>query len=563
MIAVIGLFAGHIPVHAQTPQQINDAARAAEKIQQEQQERQRQQFIEDARRRKESAPMTVPEAEKSAVPGNGVCREIKEIVLVGASLLSDTQQQSLISGYLNRCLTVSDIESLLAEVVKAYIDRGYISVRPYVSAQDLSGGRLEILVVEGKVESINLDDAAKSSINLKTAFPGVVGKPLNLRDVEQGLDQVNRLASNRARMEIQPGSQPGGSIVGIANEPVFPLWFSSTADNLGSESTGRNQLGATLSLDSPLRLNDFLSLTHRESLAADRSLRLSEMNSLYYSVPYGYALFSLAYNDSTYRTPVFLASGNRLSSHGDSSSTMVKLDWVGYRDQVQKLTESIAMTQKTSKNYLESQLLQVSSRNLTILDLDLLWNRFVAGGVVSAGIGYSKGLAMMGALNDASGIASAAPHAQGDKYRYSASVFLPFQLVGLDASFSSQLNGQYALRPLYSTEQMFMGSYYTVRGFLKNSVSGDRAYYSRNELALTLQNAACPSVALKPYVGIDFGHVQQYENAVSANLSGMAAGVRISSKNVNGDISFSHAMRVPQGMSRESSLVLATITIGF
>ncbi len=42
-------------------------------------------------------------------------------------------------------------------------------------------------------------------MSLKTAIIGAEGKPLNLRDLEQALDQINKLQSNNATMNIYPG----------------------------------------------------------------------------------------------------------------------------------------------------------------------------------------------------------------------------------------------------------------------------------------------------------------------------------------------------------------------
>jgi hemolysin activation/secretion protein len=559
-ILLVALLAIPAMVHAQQP---GDAVRAGVRIQQEQQEQQRQQLLEDASRRKEAAPIKMPEVVRPTLGDGGACREIKEIVLVGVTLLSEAQQKSLIAPYLNRCLTASDIENFLGDLVKAYIDRGNIAARPYIRAQDLNAGRLEVLVVEGKVESILLQDGDRKSVNLTTAFPWVIGQQLDLRDIEQGLDQINRLASNSATMEILPGTAPGDSIIGIANNPSMPLWFSPSIDNLGSESTGKTQLGGTLSLDNPLGINDFVSLTHRESQVPDRGLRNSIMDSVYYSVPFGYGLLSLSYNSSSYLTPVVLASGSQLKASGDSESVMAKFDWVAYRDQAQKITESIALTQKTNKNYLEQQLLEVSSRNLTILDLDLLWNRYLDSGTVTLGLGYSKGLDMMGALEDEAGLSSQAPHAQGEKIRYSANLFVPFKVAGYNASFSSQLSGQYARQALYGSEQMLVGSYYTVRGFVRNSLSGDRAYYLRNELGVAIPARPIAEITIKPYLALDYGNVQSFGYTQAGSLTGCAAGVRISSRYLNADVAYVQPLHAPSTMAMESPQILATLSLNF
>jgi len=142
---------------------------------------------------------------------------------------------------------------LLADIIKAYVDKGYISVRSYLKDQELNSGRLEIIVVEGKLEKIILEDNKKHSINIKGAFSWTVGKPLNIRDIEHGLSQINRIVFNKPTMDIGVGTSPGGSAITIANDPSFPLHCSISYNNLGSAGISRDQATATISADNPPR----------------------------------------------------------------------------------------------------------------------------------------------------------------------------------------------------------------------------------------------------------------------------------------------------------------------
>ena len=269
-------------------------------------------------------------------PSSGTCWEIKEIVLTGVTLLPKSVTRELVAPYQGKCLYAEDIEKLLADILKTYIDRGYIAVRPYIQAQDLRDGRLEILILEGEVEGLFLQDGGKHSVNLFTAFPFIEGKPLNLRDIEQGLDQINRLSSNSATMEINPGTEPGDSIVSIINIPAFPLSASITLNNLGSPSTGEEQGSYTVSWDNPLRLNDFITYTRTATILESEQLRDSESESFFYSLPLGYWTIQLSTSSSSYRTPV-TTTLSTLLSRGDSETHRAELNWMAYRDRDQKL----------------------------------------------------------------------------------------------------------------------------------------------------------------------------------------------------------------------------------
>lgn len=547
---------------ARSQAEIDSANRAVEQIQREQQERQQQQLLKDSQRGRPTPPQELPEIKAPSLPRSGTCREIKEIVFSGVALLPASLTDELKAPYLGKCLYVEDIETLLASVLKAYIERGYIAVRPYLKAQDLNSGRLEILIVEGKVEGLRLQDDGRHSVNLGTAFPFVVGTPLNLRDIEQGLDQINRLASNNATMEVSPGEEPGESIVSITNTPAFPLSASASLNNLGSPSTGENQGSLTVSLDNPLRVNDFITYTHANTLLEGNSLRDSTSDSIFYSLPLGYWTLQFSGNASDYHTPVVTPT-RTLVARGESDSFRSELNRVAYRDRDQKLTALVAITRKSSKNYLDDEFLSISSRKLTILDIAANWVRRFPGVTVSASLGWSKGLRWFDALEDLSDIDPSAPHAQGSKITYSGGLQIPFAVHGQDFSFSSQLTGQYALNPLYGSEQINIGSYYSVRGFNRYSLSGDRGYFLRNEVSTSLAKLPLANVTPRPFLGFDVGRIAGYKETDAATFSGAAAGVRFAGRYLIAEISAAKSIAVPDAVKREPARYSVTVTASF
>lgn len=563
-LAMLALLALFLPfsasAQAPTPADIANANRAAEQIQREQQERQQQQLQKDIQRGGERAPQETPEAKPPSLPKGGVCREIREIVFTGVTLLSQETLQAIAAPFQGKCLYARDIEQLLGEVLKAYIDRGYIAVRPYLRAQDLSGGRLEILIVEGRVSGFILKDGGRHSVNLATAFPGLAGKPLNLRDIEQGLDQINRLASNGATMEISPGDAAGDSLVNIVNNPGFPLGGSVSVNNQGSTSTGAYQGSLTLSLDHPLGLNDFITLTHGLTLFDPKPDRDATSDSFFYSIPFGYWTLQLSGNRSRYHTPVPTATRTLVAS-GDSDSVRLELNRVAYRDRDQKLTALVGITRKSSENYLDGQYLSVSSRDLAIVDLGVNWSRRFPGWSANLNLGVAKGMDWFNALEDAAGTPAASPHAQGAKLTYGGGVQFPFTALAREFSFSSQISGQYALDALYGSEQISLGSHYSVRGFNRNSLAGDRGFYLRNELSTALPGFA--GIAPRLFLGLDGGRIAGYHATPAATLSGAALGLRFAGKYLSAEISVEKSLKVPGSLARESALCAASVSASF
>lgn len=564
VLALILVLIGPTPLAlALTPAEIEAGNQAARRIQQEQEERRLQQLREDAQRRGAETSVPAPEAKAPTLPKSGVCREIKRIDLVGASLLGSEERAVLTALYEGRCLYAEDIERLLGDILKAYMDRGYVAVRPYVRAQDLSDGRLEVLIVEGRVERLELKGGKGwFAPNLATAFPFVQGGPLNLRDIEQGLDQINRLGSNQASMEIEPGEESGASVVVIKNEQSFPLKLSAGMDNLGGLSTGRNQGSYTVSLDSPLGLGDYLTYTRRTTLLERDQYRDARSDSLFYSVPLGYWTFQASYSFSDYHSPVTTAS-NTLVARGSSESFRAEASYVAYRDQDQKLTLLAAINRKGTRNYLADSFLEVSSRNLTIADADASWQKRLPWASVNLGLGFSQGLRQLNAKADPEGAGVVSPHAQGAKVRYSGGLAVPFSLLGQDVTFSSQVTGQFALEPLYGSEQITLGSFYTVRGFNRHSLSGDRGWYVRNELSTALPALPFTDVVPRPFVAFDGGRVEGFKTIRDASLTGVAGGLRVGGRHVSGELSVAKSLSTPVSLPHEPAQFSATLTASF
>lgn len=117
-----------------------------------------------------------------------------------------------------------------------YISRGYITSRAFLTEQDLSGGVLHLAVLEGKLQHIRLEGVPDRT--LKMTFPGLEGKILNLRDIEQGMEQLNRVRQRPVEIEILPGDRQGYSVVNLTATPEFPLSGSVSFDNSGQRVPG-------------------------------------------------------------------------------------------------------------------------------------------------------------------------------------------------------------------------------------------------------------------------------------------------------------------------------------
>jgi len=553
-----------LAAHAQTPADINAAGRQADFVQRQLQER----LQEEIERARKAVPAVggadLRQAPQPAVSPGGACRQIDELVIDGGERLRQRTVLDLSARFVGRCLGVAEIEQILAGITADYIEQGYITTRAYLPAQDLGSGRLSIVIVEGVIEGYQLEGEGAQKIFVPGVFPGAPGDRLNLRDLEQGIDQINRLAANQATMEVRPGSKSGQSIVVVRNRRTLPAHLHMSYDNMGAESTGRRAYALTATIDSPLALNERWMFTSRRSHPGDDEHK-SGSDAFDFWLPVGNWSFGFNVSRSTYVNVLQLASGTKMHTNGETRTQTLTVDRLAYRDQASKLTVFGRVSVQDARNYMMQQLLEVNSRKLAIAELGTSGFLLAGGGVINAQLVYAQGLKAFGALEDPSDINRDAPRAQFKKLNLDLGFSRPLALGDFALNWSSQLSYQYAQRPLYGSQQIQIGGIGSVRGFMRNSIAGDRGYYWRNELAWPWQTSfAGESWRGRLYAAYDTGSVRGIASGTaSGQLAGATVGLAAQWRGAALELYNSRPVDVPATWTREAPQTWFRVSYAF
>src|SRR5690606_36095447 len=96
------------------------------------------------------------------------------------------------------------------------------------------------------------------------ALPVQSGDILNLRAIEQGLENLKRVPTAEADIQIVPAELPGESDVLVQWTQAFPFRLTTSVDDSGTRATGKYQGSVTVSYDHWLTLNDlfYVSFNH-------------------------------------------------------------------------------------------------------------------------------------------------------------------------------------------------------------------------------------------------------------------------------------------------------------
>jgi hemolysin activation/secretion protein len=513
-------------------------------------------LLEEQQRRLEELKDLPGEAAKPVAPTTPVdarCFPIQDIELKGADSLPASDRERLLKPYIGQCLGVSQLNELLKAITDYYIDKGLVTSRAYLPQQDLSKGHLQVLVVEGKLESLKGADNSKlSERELAMAFPGKNGDLLNLREIEQAIDQLNRLPSNQAQMELAPGDAVGGSSVLVKNNPQKPWRASLSRNNDGQKSTGEQQWGTGLEWDNPLGLADQLILRGGHDAISDHQ-KTSKNAMFYYNLPWGWWNFSYSYNQSDYRS-VAQGDGFDFKQSGDSQNHQLRAERVIHRDALSKTSINVGLSHLRTNNYIEDSRLAVSSNRLSELQLGINHGRRMGSAYVNIDLGVQNGIGAFDAQRDDQhrdrfGNLTATPDYR--KYTATISYLQPFTLWGESFSFTSLATGQRSEDVLFSPQRMSLGGSSSIRGFKDQQLTGDSGGYWRNDLRWSRPVAwGWMRPVFAEYgasVGYDQGVIRndRYNGEVHGRVSSNSLELFARGQYVSTSVTFAHSLERP------------------
>lgn len=519
-------------------------------------EQQQKALLEQAEQQRESLrqqqPVIAPEAQPT--DDDGVCHNVRHIAIEGSTVLSPPTQKAIVAPWQHRCLTVSHMRQLVRAISQRYLERGYVTSQAWLPEQDVSTGVLRIAITEGRIESVT--QQGKTSRSLALVFPGSQGRLLNLRDLEQGLEQLNRLTSQPVTIDIQPGHQPGYSrILIVSKSKAFPGSVSFSADNSGQKNTGVVQISSSATLDNPLQIADRWSLSATHDAAFQREKRNRSLSGGV-TLPYGYWLFSYQHHWNDFHQPIH---GSRWRYQGMSQSQRFGINRTLFRDGNQKLAFDIALTRRRTENRLAERVLTNSSTTVNSIALSPHYSRRVGKGYATFNPSISWGLRGLGATPDRPH-AQDAPRSQFLKYSISASYLYPLApaLYYLTSAYA-----QTSPDNLYANEQIAVGGHYSVRGFKEQSLSGVQGAYWRNEISWQpgLFSALGDMTLI---AALDGGWVKKQRGRTDGgSLAGAALGLTLNARHSAHSIMLGKPLRYPDTLAPDRWALYWQTTLAF
>ena len=174
-------------------------------------------------------------------------------------------------------MTLREVQERAERITKVYKDWGYVVARAFVPAQDVRDGVVEIRVVEGRYERIDIANATDVSETLIREYLGSVRENAIVHGptLERAVLLLSDLAGVAPKATLEPGAQAGFTNLILELAPTKAVDYDVTADNAGSTFTGKNRITLGATLNSPTNVGDRASARWITSGRGLNSVRLA------------------------------------------------------------------------------------------------------------------------------------------------------------------------------------------------------------------------------------------------------------------------------------------------
>lgn len=206
--------------------------------------------------------------EKDAGGLRGIKATLRGFEFKGNTVFSNDMLLSLMHEDLDKELSYHDMVNITKKIRHLYLQKGYFLAHVYLPKQDVTSGILKVNILEGKIgntPNVSVDPLAR--INLEKTQAIIYahikqGDLINDKKIERPLLLLRDMAGLDARSVINPGSAIGDADMSILVKSLTARMVDGmvNVDNYGNRFAGEYRAGATLNINSPLKLGDKLTL---------------------------------------------------------------------------------------------------------------------------------------------------------------------------------------------------------------------------------------------------------------------------------------------------------------
>ncbi|MBD2328630.1 ShlB/FhaC/HecB family hemolysin secretion/activation protein [Alkalinema sp. FACHB-956] len=449
---------------------------------------------------------------------------VKQFKVTGSTVFSQSEFDRVVAEFVDRPITLTELFQARSAITNFYIQKGYITSGAYIPPQTFNDGVVEIRVLEGSLQAINVTGTqrlnrgyVRSRIGIATQRPLQRERLLDALRLLQLDPRIQNLSA-----ELSAGDRPGQSILDLRVVEAKTFDASLTLDNGRSPSVGTEQRKIQLREANLLGLGDSLSLSYTNTTGSNSfdvgyTLPVSPHNTT----------LSLSYGGSSSR--VIEQPFNILEIESKSRYYELTLRHPFLQTPTQEFAIGVTGSWRQSQaTFLEDLPFPASGADengktrVTAVRFFQEWTQRNSRQVFALRSQFSLGFNAFGSTINAD-----APDSRFFTWRGQAQWV---RLLGPDTLLLLRGDVQLADRPLLGLEQFGLGGPETVRGYRQDSLLTDSGVLFSAEVRIPIVRFGRQQNLLQLTPFVDFGkawNLGEQDDPATNTLASVGIGLRL------------------------------------
>ena len=172
---------------------------------------------------------------------------VKEFNFEGNKKYPTSEFLKLVENKINKELNYADLRNILQDVSFYYRSKGYLATA-FLPEQDITDGKVQIFIVEGRIGKVEIKADAKKQLNIsrerisRFIFNKIkANEILNIVQLDRNIRNLNNTPGINAIAQLVEGNNLGETDVIISASNTKTLNMTSLVDNNGSRSSGMSE----------------------------------------------------------------------------------------------------------------------------------------------------------------------------------------------------------------------------------------------------------------------------------------------------------------------------------
>lgn len=421
------------------------------------------------------------------------------------SLVFSKGFRNRVQGHIGQTLSLRSINQLARDIATYYKDSGQPIVDVQIPEQRITGGTLQIVVVETSISAVLIQPGSVfccDELNrwIECTWAGDRVKEKNL---QSDLFWLNQNPFRRVSLDFRPGAGDGTTDVIFESNDVAPIRGYIGADDTGVDSLNYGRLFAGLMYGNLFNRGGIVSYQY----TADQDFAHLEAHSVSYNQPINRDYSVMTYGSWAGVSPML---GGGLSQEGESWQLGAAVTQHLIRTPNHSQNFSIGIDFKSTNNNLEFAGSTVSDSAADLVQLRVGVDDFVREDedqyrLLKADVYWGPGGGATGSHSSAA-FNTLRPGTSPD-YVYGRITAEETSRIGCNWILRSQLTAQASSERLLFSETLGLGGFDTIRGFDQRTTNADHGWLANLEFGPRTYRWGDPDDvhSVRPYVFTDLG----------------------------------------------------------